>query len=84
MRAVIVGLAEQTRELLGESAGFARAIRDFRLSAEVALIQAFAEDLVGLLLTRDPLCEEVHHGKGRSAALALRALLRHGATRMFS
>ena len=82
LRAVIHELAAQTRDLLRQSSPFAAAIRDFRLAAEVALIQHLAEDLVELLLTRDPLSEPVHHGKLRSAALALRALLRHGWARM--
>ena len=55
LRGVIAALAEQTGALLVQSAPFAGAIRDARLSAEVAIIQRLAEDLVGLLLRRDPL-----------------------------
>ena len=75
LRGVIVGLAEQTQLLLKRSAGFAGQIRDRRLSAEVAVIQRLAEDLTGLLLTRDPLSDNVHHTKLRAAWLALGAVL---------
>ena len=74
---MITGLAEQTALLLQRSAPFAAQIRDRRLSAEVAVIQRLAEDLTGLLLTRDPLSEHVHHSKPRAAWLALGAVLRN-------
>ena len=82
LRGVIVALADRTRGLLAEAAPFAAAIRDARLAAEVAVIHALAKDLVGLLLTRDPLSQNVHHGKPCAAWLALGALLRHGWARM--
>jgi squalene synthase HpnC len=75
LRAAIVGLAERTRGLLVESAGFARAIRDRRLGAEVAIIQQLAENLCERLLARDPLAERVHHRRGEAAWLAARAVL---------
>lgn len=71
---VIRLLAEKTQGLLRQSAGFARAIRDTRLAMEVAIIQSLAEDLTKMLLTRDPLADRVHHGKGRAAWLALRGI----------
>ena len=74
---VIRDLARQTQNLLRQSAPFARAIRDPRLSAEVAVIQALAEDLTKGLLTRDPLSQNVHHGKLRSAMIASRAITRN-------
>jgi hydroxysqualene synthase len=77
LRKVIKGLAEQTQHLLQRSAPFASQIKDRRLSAEVAVIQRLAEDLTGLLLTRDPLSENVHHSKPRAASLASRAILRN-------
>ena len=77
LRAIIADLAGRTQGLLATAKPFAAAIRDARLSAEVAVIQALAEDLTRLLLTRDPLCEPVHHSKPRAAWLAMRALLRH-------
>lgn len=78
LRAVIADCAARCRGLLGESAPFARAIRDPRLGAEVAVIQRLAEDLAALLARRDPLSARVHHGKPRAAWLALGALARHG------
>ncbi len=75
LRRVIHGLAEQTQQLLERSAPFASHIRDRRLSAEVSVIQRLAEDLCELLLTRDPLSEDVHHSKPRAAWLALGAIL---------
>ena len=75
LRGVIAGLAQQTRLLLQRSALFAAHIRDRRLSAEVAVIQRLAEDLAALLLTRDPLSEQVHHAKPRAASLAFAAIL---------
>ena len=84
LRGVIAALATQTGELLRESAPFATAIRDVRLSAEVAIIQRLAEDLVRLLRSRDPLSEKVHHSKPRAGFLALGALARLGAKRIFA
>ena len=84
LRGVISALASQTGALLRESAPFAAAIGDARLSAEVAIIQRLAEDLVRLLERRDPLSENVHHSRARAGFLALRAVLRHGAKRIFA
>ena len=74
LRKVISGLAEQVALLLRRSAPFAALIVDRRLSAEVAVIQRLAEDLNRLLLSRDPLCEQVHHTKPRAASLAFGAI----------
>ena len=71
----IRSMARQTAALLRESVSFASAIRDRRLAAEVAIIQRLAEDLVGRLMTRDPLSERVHHGKAEAALLAARAVV---------
>jgi squalene synthase HpnC len=57
------GLAQRTAALLAESEGFSPSIRDFRLSLEVAVITAMARRIVGLLITRDPLSENVRLGK---------------------
>jgi len=72
---VIRDLTRQTQDLLRISAGFARGIRDLRLSMEVAIIQRLAEDLCAVLLSRDPLSQIVHHSKPRAATLALGAVL---------
>lgn len=82
LRAIIVGLAGQTQDLLRQSAGFAAQIRDTRLAAEVAIIQRLAEDLTLGLLTRDPLSENVHHSKPRAAWLVLGAVARHAVRRI--
>lgn len=82
LQGVIHGLAARTMDLLNEAAPFARHVRDFRLSAEVAVIHRLAVDLTGGLLVRDPLSQKVHHGKWRSATLALGAILRHALGRI--
>ncbi len=72
--AVIAGLARKNALLLGESAVFARQIRDTRLALEVDLIQTLAEDLNAKLTRRDPLSQTVHHSKFNVAALFLARL----------
>jgi squalene synthase HpnC len=57
------GLARRTAALLQESAGFSPSISDFRLSLEVAVVDAMARRIVVLLMSRDPLCENVRLGK---------------------
>jgi hydroxysqualene synthase len=57
------GLARRTAALLAESEGFSPSIRDFRLSLEVAVITAMARRIVGMLIARDPLSENVRPGK---------------------
>ena len=74
LRGVITDVAKRARQLLRDSAPFARSIRDTRLAAEVAIIQRLAEDLADLLMRRDPLSEPVHHTKPRAALLAGGAL----------
>jgi squalene synthase HpnC len=73
---VIRELAERTHTLLAISRPFASRIHDRRLSAEVAVIQAVAENLTKRLMCRDPLSERVHHSKAEATALALGALTR--------
>ncbi|MBU6268028.1 MAG: squalene synthase HpnC [Sphingomonadales bacterium] len=82
--AVIHALAARTLDLLREAVPFARHVRDLRLSAEVAVIQRLAVDLTEGLMRRDPLSQSVHHGKLRSGALALGAIVRHGLGRILS
>ena len=66
---VISSLARRNAELLDISRPFAGGIRDGRLSLEVDLIQTLADDLNTMLITRDPLSEQVHHSKMDVAAL---------------
>ena len=79
---VIRDCATRARALLAQAAPFAAGIRDARLAAEVAVIQHLALDLAGMLLTRDPLHENVHHPRRRAGLLAGRALIRHCTQRM--
>jgi hydroxysqualene synthase len=53
-------LADRTGLLFDESKSLSAEVRDFRLGCEIAVIQAFAEKIVGLLKVRDPLSERVH------------------------
>jgi squalene synthase HpnC len=68
-------LAQRTGTLLRDSRPFSAAIHDARLALEVAVIQALAERLVGLLSRRDPLSERVHLGKAGVAGFGLLGLL---------
>ncbi|NVO14687.1 MAG: squalene synthase HpnC [Rhodoplanes sp.] len=71
LRACIAALAERTGGLLDQSRVFSSLIRDRRLALEVAVIQALAERLTGLLKVRDPLSERVHLGKPQVAVTGL-------------
>jgi hydroxysqualene synthase len=85
--ACIRKLARQTGDLLRASRPFSSLIADKRLSLEVAVIQALAERLVGLLMQRDPLHEPVHLGKAgvvRISLLGLISGLIHRAGRVFA
>lgn len=75
LRAALLDLVHRTRALLNQSRGFSRAIRDRRLGAEVAVIDALAHDLLDRLERRDPLFERVHHTKAEAALIAARAAL---------
>ena len=66
--------AVRTETLLGEGKPLSAEIRDFRLGLEVAVIQAFAEKIVGMLKVRDPLSERVHLGKSELLAQSIGAI----------
>jgi squalene synthase HpnC len=53
-------LAGRTETLLNESKSLGADVKDFRLGLEIAVIQAFADRIVGMLKVRDPLSERVH------------------------
>jgi hydroxysqualene synthase len=53
-------LAERTERLLSESDVFASLIEDWRLGLEVSVINTLAHRLTRILMTRDPLCDQVH------------------------
>jgi squalene synthase HpnC len=71
LRLCLAGLARQTATLLAESRSFAAQINDLRLALEVSVIQTYAQRLVALLETRDPLSERVHLGKAGFAGYGL-------------
>jgi squalene synthase HpnC len=68
-------LAGRTGDLLRRSRPFSAGIEDGRLALEVAVIQTYAERLVGTLSRRDPLSERVHLGKAGVAGFGLLGLL---------
>ena len=53
-------LAARTEGLLNDGKSLGAGVKDFRLGLEIAVIQAFADRIVGLLKVRDPLSERVH------------------------
>lgn len=53
-------LAVRTEALLDEGSRLNSGVQDFRLGLEIAVIQSFADRIVGLLKLRDPLSERVH------------------------
>ena len=53
-------LAARTADLLDQSKSLSAEVKDFRLGLEIAVIQTFADKIVGLLQVRDPLSETVH------------------------
>ena len=57
---MIAALAEKSGALLGEGAGLAAGVSDFRLACEIGAIIRLARANVGRLLRRDPLGERVH------------------------
>jgi hydroxysqualene synthase len=77
-------LAVRTEGLLDDSKSLSAEVRDFRLGLEIAVIQAFADKIVGLLKVRDPLSERVHlspfellaHSLGGMASETTRRALR--------
>jgi len=80
---VIQKLAKRTADtLLRDSRVFSSSIENARLALEVAIIQTYAERIVEMLRTRDPLRERVHLGKAGFAALGLLGLMRGAAGRL--
>ncbi len=53
-------LAERNERLLQEGKSLSAEVKDFRLGVDISIIQAFADRIVKLLQTRDPLSERVH------------------------
>jgi hydroxysqualene synthase len=80
--ACIHELAEKTDVLLG-GAQLSRAIRDVRLSLEVAAIERLAHKLVRMLKTRDPLSQSVHLSKSGFASILIAAACLNLGRRLF-
>ena len=81
--AAIRELAARTLALLEEGAPLPGLIDDLRLSLEIAAIHRLAVALTRGLLTRDPLSEEVHHGKLAFAMTAMGGIVATLARRPF-
>jgi squalene synthase HpnC len=75
MLACLQGLAVRNAALLDEGRSLAAEIRDFRLGADVAVIQAYADRIVRLLKVRDPLRERVHLNKFELLAFSLAGMI---------
>ena len=69
--ACIRELADKTDGLLRQSRALDVHVADTRLGCEIAVIQTFAERILDLLKTRDPLSDNVHLSKGAMAGYAL-------------
>jgi hydroxysqualene synthase len=63
LRGALAELARRTSELAARGAALVPRIKDMRLAAEIAAIQALARRLARDLESRDPLSERVHLGK---------------------
>jgi len=83
-------LAARNQRLLEESKSFSMEVKDFRLGLEISVIYAFADKIVRLLQTRDPLSERVHLSplellarslSGMAGETARRAVSRRGASK---
>ncbi len=63
LRGALAELARRTSELAARGAALVPRIKDMRLAAEIAAIQALARRLARDLESRDPLSQRVHLGK---------------------
>jgi phytoene/squalene synthetase len=75
LRTCLADLAGRSLNLLADSRPLPMQVRDTRLALEIAVIQAYAQRLAGLLAARDPLSENVHLGKAQFAGIGLIALI---------
>ncbi len=76
LRRCIAGLAKRTKALLREGDALPLMVEDRRLSLEISVIVALADRIADMLMTRDPLSENVHVGKAGAAGIALTAMLK--------
>ena len=75
-------LAERNEALLRQGKSLAGEVRDFRLGLEISVIQTFAERIVRLLKTRDPLHERVHLNPAELLAFSLSGVAGESARRL--
>ena len=75
LRACLTGLAQRTGKLLADSRAFPAQVNDLRLALEISVIQTYAQKIVRLLLTHDPLSERVHLGKAAFAGYGLLGII---------
>jgi squalene synthase HpnC len=68
-------LTARTQRYFESTPALAAGIRDMRLSCEVAVIDAMARKLLGVLAERDPLKDKVHFGKGTLIATMITAVV---------
>ena len=73
LRQVIVMLAKKTKNLMRDSA-LAPHVKDLRLRVEVTVITSLANQLLELLIKRDPLSERVHLNKMQLVLTMFRAI----------
>jgi len=72
--ACLHALTARTQRYFDSTPALAAGIRDTRLSCEVAVIDAMARKLLGVLAERDPLRDRVHFGKGTLIATMIAAV----------
>jgi hydroxysqualene synthase len=73
LKAAIAELAERSLTLLDEGAPLADLVQDTRLAMEIAAIRRLSVALAGGLRHRDPLSQNVHHGKAGFLLVGLMA-----------
>ena len=76
-------LALRTEAVLGASKSLNAQVQDFRLGLEIAVIQTFADTIVGLLKVRDPLSETVHLSPMQLLAYSIGGIAAETARRSF-
>ena len=73
LKAAIADLAERSLSLLRDGSALPDLVADTRLALEIAAIHRLAIVLAGRLRRRDPLSQNVHHGKAGFLVIALAA-----------
>lgn len=80
LRDCLRGLVARTSALLDESRGLEAKVADTRLALEISVIQSLANQLLAIMMVRDPLVDRVHLNKAEALAAAAngggRAILR--------